>query len=140
MPASIYPEHDTVNLDHIDHVAITVRDLQRSMQWYRDVLGLERRYEDAWGGEPPWMTCAGDTCVALFPAEGEIREAPAPPESIAMRHFAFRIDRPGFEEARLDLTQRGLEPRFEDHGVSHSLYIADPDGHRIEITTYDVPA
>ena len=29
-------------------------------------------------------------------------------------------------------------PRLEDHGVAHSLYFADPDGHRLELTTYEI--
>ena len=36
----------------IDHVAIRVTDVARSVGWYRDVLGLERRYEDVWGDFP----------------------------------------------------------------------------------------
>ena len=26
---------------------------------------------------------------------------------------------------------------FSDHGLSHSIYLRDPDGHQIELTTYD---
>ncbi len=58
--------------------------------------------------------------------------------TIAMRHLAFRVDRANFEQAQIDLRQRGIEFEFEDHTVSHSIYIYDPDGHRIEITTYEV--
>ena len=127
-----------MDLKNIDHVAITVSDLDRSVTWYRDVLGLERRYEDAWGGDPPYMMCAGDSCVALFPADGELRNAPPAAESIAMRHFSFRTDRKGFDQARRELVERGLAPKFADHGISHSVYVGDPDGHRIEITTYEI--
>lgn len=55
-----------MNLDQIDHVALTVSDPQKSLEWYRDVLGLERRYEDAWG-DYPIVVCAGETGIALFP-------------------------------------------------------------------------
>jgi catechol-2,3-dioxygenase len=27
---------------------------------------------------------------------------------------------------------------FQDHDVSHSIYFSDPDGHRLELTTYEV--
>ena len=27
---------------------------------------------------------------------------------------------------------------FSDHGASHSLYFRDPDGHLVELTTYEV--
>ena len=32
----------------------------------------------------------------------------------------------------------GIEFRFSDHGACHSVYFKDPDGHQIELTTYEV--
>src|SRR3990172_1926270 len=69
-----------------------MRDLGASREWYREVLGMERRFEDEWGEVPTVMclpTAAGDECVALFPVEG----SPKPPpgrDVVAMRHFAWR--------------------------------------------------
>ena len=122
---------------HIDHVAIAVKDVHASAAWYQEMFGLERRFEDVWGDDPPVMVCAGDTCVALFPTEGD----PAPPpgrEAVAMRHFAFVLDRANFEGARESFDELGTEYQFADHEVCHSLYISDPDGHRIELTTYEL--
>ena len=123
-------------VEHIDHVALTVRDVPRSVAWYRDVLGLERRYEDAWGDEPA-VVCAGDTCLALFPASVPSPAATPGPDTIAMRHVAFAVSRDGLEAARRRFAGLGIEAREEDHGISRSLYIADPDGHRVEVTTYE---
>lgn len=36
----------------IDHVSLEVSDPLRSAGWYREVLGLERRFEEAWGDVP----------------------------------------------------------------------------------------
>ena len=55
-----------------------------------------------------------------------------------MRHFAFRVDRKNFEAAQERMRWLGVEFREDDHGVSRSIYIHDPDGHEIEITTYEV--
>lgn len=52
-------------LDRIDHVALTVADVDRSVAWYRDVLGLERRHEEA-GGSYPAVMYAGPTGIACF--------------------------------------------------------------------------
>ncbi len=126
-----------MKLEHIDHVAITVSDVERSVIWYQEVLGLERRHEDAWGAVPS-MVCAGETCVALFPPESD-HPSPVPDhDTIAMRHFAFRVDRRGFEVAQQRFRAMGIDFTFADHDICHSIYIADPDGHRIEITTYDL--
>jgi catechol 2,3-dioxygenase-like lactoylglutathione lyase family enzyme len=118
-------------LQHIDHVAIAVSDIKRSTEWYQDVLGLERRYPE-W--DEPVMLRAGETCVALFSARGN--SAPPPGgNAIAMRHFAFFVDRPGFEAAQAAFREAGMDVDFADHGPVHSIYISDPDGYRIELTT-----
>lgn len=126
-----------LRLDGIDHVALTVRDLGRSVTWYQAVLGLERRYEEVWG-DFPVVLGVGTTSLALFPAA---MPDPAPPpgrEMLSVRHIAFRVSRAAFEQARDELEAHGLAPRFEDHTAAHSLYFTDPDGHQLEITTYDV--
>ena len=124
-----------MELDGIDHVAIWVSDVERSVAWYREVLGLERRYE-VWGNSPA-MVGAGTTCLALF---GVHAGEPRPPGdgTIGMRHIAFRVDGDGFERAQAELRKRGVEFSFQDHGVSHSIYFRDPDRHELEITTYDL--
>jgi catechol 2,3-dioxygenase-like lactoylglutathione lyase family enzyme len=128
-----------LRVEGIDHVALTVRDVPRSVAWYRDVLGLERRYEDVWGDHPA-VVGAGTTALALFPTRVP---APGPPpgrEVLSVRHIAFRVDRAAFARARSHLEACGIVPTFEDHGAAHSLYFADPDGHQLEITTYELPA
>ncbi len=124
-------------VDHIDHVALAVRDVQRSVAWYREVLGMERRHQEAWGDYPAVVT-AGETSLALFPCESPNPKPRPDHDTIAMRHVAFAVDRAGFETARERFKELGIESQFSDHGIAHSLYISDPDGHMLEITTYEV--
>jgi catechol 2,3-dioxygenase-like lactoylglutathione lyase family enzyme len=128
-----------LRVEGIDHVALTVRDVRRSVAWYRDVLGLERRYEGVWG-DVPAVVGAGTTAQALFPAR--VPEPGPPPrrEVLAVRHIAFRVGRADFAQARAHLEACGIVPTFENHVAAHSLYFADPDGPQLEITTYDLPA
>ena len=126
-----------MRVEGLDHVALTVRDIARSVAWYIEVLGLERRFEEIWGDFPA-VVGAGTTALALFPASVT---DPAPPpgrDTISARHIAFRVDGAMFAEARRELEEHGLAPVFQDHTASHSLYVHDPDGHEVEITTYDV--
>lgn len=82
---------------------------------------------------------AGESGVALFPAASSDPETVRDPrDTITMRHFAFRVDRDNFKRAEERMRWAGVEFRHEDHGVSHSIYIRDPDGHEIEITSYDL--
>jgi catechol-2,3-dioxygenase len=46
------------------------------------------------------------------------------------------LDRPNFEQARLDLDALGIAYEVWDHGICDSLYLADPEGHQIELTSY----
>jgi len=117
----------------LDHVALVVADMRRSIAWYADVLGMERRYAGVWdGGGHPVVLCNGDACVALFePVEGDLVEADG-----VNRHFAIRLDRSGFDAARAELAEPGIEAELWDHTICHSLY--DPDGHQVELTTYDL--
>lgn len=124
-------------LDHLDHVALNVRDLEHSAEWYQKVLGLTRRYGQVW--QVPVVLCAGVTCVALFPAANPDMPSSSEQRNVgALRHVAFRVDRANFDRARADLNKAGIEFDFEDHEIAQSIYFRDPDGHVIELTTYEV--
>jgi catechol 2,3-dioxygenase-like lactoylglutathione lyase family enzyme len=126
-------------LQQIDHVALTVTDMEKSIAWYRDVLGLVRRHEDAWGDHPA-MLCAGSTCVALFPLRSvESSAVTTALNPATMGHLAFRTTYGDLLEAEKNLQARGIPFEFQNHGIAHSIYFADPDGHQLEITTYDLP-
>ena len=125
-----------MRLEGIDHVALAVRDQKASEAWYREVLGLERRHQETWG-DFPIVVGAGTTSLALFPRNPD--EAPFPPGGMpSLRHIAFRVDAANFERAQSELESRGIDFTFEDHHIAHSIYFHDPDGYRLEITTYEL--
>ncbi len=122
-------------IEAFDHVALIVQDMERAMQWYQEVLGMQRRYQDVWTGKrDPVVMATGDVQVALFlPASGEsIR-----PHNLN-EHFAVRVDRTNFEQARRELEERGITFKESDHKICVSLYFFDPDGNQIEVTTFDL--
>jgi catechol 2,3-dioxygenase-like lactoylglutathione lyase family enzyme len=125
-----------MKLEALDHVGVPVSDIDRSIEWYQRVLGLERAHEDISGSNPAVLAANG-TGVALFAAKGE-------PSPAAMfrppAHVCFRLSARGYESARAELEEADIKYEEFDHQVSRSMYIRDPDSHRIEITTYEVPA
>ena len=123
-----------IKVEGLDHVAIAAKDVARSLDWYRDVLGLERRHADVWG-DMPVMMCAGNTCIAIFPLTDDHSAATKGPRLL---HVAFRTNRETFEQAQKDLKALGIVFEFQDHEIAHSIYFRDPDGYKLEITTYDL--
>ena len=126
-----------MQLEGIDHVALAVRNVEESAKWYADVLGFERRYQEMWGGVPTFIA-KGNTAIALFPLRSNDSTHASPTRRIGMLHLAFRADRENFLGAQQELSKRGIKFEFQDHQISHSIYFRDPDGHELEITTYDL--
>jgi catechol 2,3-dioxygenase-like lactoylglutathione lyase family enzyme len=149
-----------MEVEGIDHVAMSVRDVERAAQWYIDVLGFERRFDGMWDGVPVFIG-KGTTALALFPVRAGSRMEPAGAErhgregprgltsraasqssdnrgKIRMLHLAMRANRQNFLEAQEELKRRGIKFEFQDHEISHSIYFHDPDGHVLEITTYEL--
>jgi catechol 2,3-dioxygenase-like lactoylglutathione lyase family enzyme len=123
-----------MKLQGIDHVAIAVPDIAKTVAWYCEVLGFERRHADAWNGIPAFIG-TGSTALALFPAQARKQ---AVDHSGRILHLAFRADRAGFVRAQEELQRRGISFHFEDHGVAHSIYFRDLNDLRLEITTYEI--
>src|SRR5215469_214834 len=126
-----------MQLDGIDHVAMGVRDIEQSVKWYTEVLGLERLHEGAWDGVPTFIG-KGNTGLALFPARPGAKPTSSSHRELRMLHLAFRADWENFVAAQHELKKRGIEFEFQDHEISHSIYFRDPDGHQLEITTYEL--
>jgi catechol 2,3-dioxygenase-like lactoylglutathione lyase family enzyme len=124
-----------MQLEGIDHVAMGVRDIERSAKWYIEVLGFERLHDGMWNGVPTFIG-KGNTGIALFPANQEPKTSAH--REIRMLHLAFRADRENFSAAQQELKKCGIKFEFQDHEIAHSIYFRDPDGHQLEITTYDV--
>ena len=116
-------------LVYLDHVAIRVRDVEASAQWYVDVLGLTRFQPEEW--KPfPVMVMVGRSGLALFPES----DPPTSAQTKEAFHLAFRVDNEGLESLRSKLEKLGVQVTFEDHVHFHSIYFRDPDGYRLEIT------
>jgi catechol 2,3-dioxygenase-like lactoylglutathione lyase family enzyme len=126
-----------MQLEGIDHVALGVRDIEQSVKWYIDVLGFERLHEGMWDGVPTFIG-KGKTGIALFPASSDAKPTSLSHRELRMLHLAFRADRDNFLAAQRELQKRGIEFEFQDHEISHSIYFRDPDGHALEITTYEL--
>ena len=122
----------TFHLDRLDHVSLNVGDRPASIAWYRDVLGLEQRNEPRQDDWPVFMGEFG-SCIALFQAAVVVRARQGVDRSAPRRLHGRQDD---LERAQEHLVAHGVEFRAEDHGNALSVYLTDPDGNVVELTTY----
>jgi catechol 2,3-dioxygenase-like lactoylglutathione lyase family enzyme len=122
-----------LRLEYLDHLTLTTRDVQASLRFYRDVLGLTPG--PVWRDEITMLRCGATYLAIAHWAEGKA-SAPQPP--ITLDHFAFRVDRATFEQALVELPKAGVPiEQVSDHGICRSLYVRDPDHHQVELTCYE---
>jgi catechol 2,3-dioxygenase-like lactoylglutathione lyase family enzyme len=124
-----------------DHVVIPVRDADRALAFYRDLLGLplvDALSGDDWDGFPWLMMMFGlgdDRQVVLV----ALRGWPEPPPDRlpkAARHYAFAVESaPEYAAWKQRIVAAGLDHWEEDHDAQRSIYFADPEGTILEITT-----
>jgi catechol 2,3-dioxygenase-like lactoylglutathione lyase family enzyme len=118
----------------IDHVAIRVRDQQKSIEWYQKVLGLRIAEFPNWKNYPVFMS-GGDFGLAIFPAKTSEPEIDKSSKNSRIDHFAFNLSSEDFEKARQHFEAIGIDFQVQDHYYFYSLYTKDPDGHTVELTT-----
>lgn len=121
-------------IDYLDHVAIRVKDMNLSSKWYSEVLGLEIVKKDKWGTFPIFLMNK-NFGIALFPANTNDPVLDLKSKNIKIDHFAFNVSNDDFEEAQQYFEQKNISFDFQDHHYFHSIYLSDPDGHKVELTT-----
>src|SRR5438045_9649072 len=107
-------------IEALDHVALAVRDVERSAQWYADVLGFKREHEGMWNGVPIFIG-NGAAAIALFPARDKAGSMSHDRAAVRTLHFAFRNDRAHFLRAQVELKKRWFHYDFEVHVYSTSF-------------------
>ncbi len=121
-------------IDFLDHVAIRVRDLDHSAEWYERILGLKKYKLEAWGEFPVFML-SGKSGIALFPANSRQEAIKLKSRDIRIDHFAINVTMADFLKAQEHFNSEGIDFEFQDHHYFHSIYLSDPDGHTVELTT-----
>lgn len=117
----------------IGHVHIKVSDLDRSITFYRDALGLEVMQRIGSGAA---FLSAGGYHHHLGLNTWESRRGPAPaPGTTGLYHVAFLYpSRVALARALRRLNAFGVPlDGAADHGVSEALYLHDPDGNGLEL-------
>ena len=109
-----------------DFLIIGSTDVDRSVKFYGEVLGLERGKQ--WGNMPGYEFETGNLTIAVIQSDAfglEFKPSPNPLE--------FHVD--DFEAAKSELESRGVEFQGEpiDSGVCLQSFFRDPDGNMLGI-------
>jgi catechol 2,3-dioxygenase len=117
----------------IGHVHLKVSDLQRAIQFYRDVLGFELMQQ--LGDQAAFLSAGGyHHHIGLNTWESK-GGSPPPPGTTGLYHVAIRYpDRQTLAQAVQGVLDAGVRlSGASDHGVSEAIYLHDPDLNGIEL-------
>jgi catechol 2,3-dioxygenase-like lactoylglutathione lyase family enzyme len=118
-------------VEHVDFWAVPVTDMERSITFYRDTLGLPQTNE---GGFPEFKL--GDNGFLYLLSLEAVGSAFRGPHDAG---FALRV--PDVHEARQELEAKGVEFRGDvlDTGVCHMAFFGDPDGNQLVLHRHYAP-
>ncbi|SJN58784.1 Glutathione transferase FosA [Vibrio ruber DSM 16370] len=105
----------------LNHITIAVSNLERSLKFYRDILGFTAHVK--------WQNGA-------YLSVGELwfclsYDEPCPKNDYT--HIAFDIPSDEFEAYSSHIMSLGVKIWKENQSEGQSLYILDPDGHKLEL-------
>ena len=121
-------------VEGIDHVVLIVRDVERSAAWYVDKLGLEAaRLEEFRRGETPFASIriSSSAVIDLLPGD---------PVGKNVDHVALvvgpNVDLEALVASGEFDVRAGPMRIWGARGYGMGIYVADPDGHVLELKSY----
>lgn len=141
----------TIQIEQIHHVAYRCKDAKETVEWYKKnlnmdfILAFAEDYVPSTKAFDPYMHLfldAGNGNVLAFfelPTQPEMGRDENTPKWV--QHIALKVkDRDALVAAKAHLEENGVDVLgITNHGIFHSIYFFDPNGHRLELA-YDDPA
>ena len=123
----------SIKVKAFDHIVLRCADVESTLGWYVDILGLSPVRVDEWRrGEAPFPSARIDAGTIIDFIEGDT-------DGGRLDHLCLVIAETDLEElasAGVFEVVDGPGPRFGAQGVGESLYVLDPDGGTVELRHY----
>ena len=135
-------EGPLVKITELDHIGLRVKDVEASLNFYSELLGLKTERVDEWRkGEIgfPSVRLNADTLIDFFLSEKKVDNAN---KEINQDHFCLVIEPTNMENLKTKLEELGVRiydgpgKRWGAHGDAISLYMYDPDQNVVELRCY----
>ena len=131
-----------MGIHQLNHAVLYVRDVERSVSFYADVLGFSRANDIGIPGAA-FLTAPdsrNDHDLGLFEVGTEAADSNAGRRGVGLYHLAWEVQTlADLRDIAVRLQQVGALRGASDHGTSKSLYGRDPDGLEFEVV-WLVPA
>ena len=121
----------------IDHVAFNVRDLDKALEFYTKVIGLNiTEREPSKPGIEYFLDC-GPSLLGIIQAHDLTTSHLFANEGLGANHFSFRIASKDFDAMIAHLEKHQVKIEFaKKRPKSWSLYFYDLDGNKLEATAW----
>lgn len=130
-------------ITRLNHAVLYVRDVERSVRFYTEILGFRRVDFGAEMRGAAFLQAPGSTNdhdIGLFEIGEAARASEAGRGEVGLYHLAWEVDTLAeLERLAQQLTQAGALVGASDHSTTKSLYAKDPDGLEFEVA-WVVPA
>ena len=121
----------------LDHVNITVKDLEQSIRWYQDILGMRVVEQGKTGLGKRWAIVERDDSMICMTEYPNYKSANLMDntEFFQIYHFGFRTpDKKAWEDVVSEHNLKLYYGGVNEYPNSLSWYIKDPSGHTIEVS------
>ena len=123
----------TLRITGLDHIVLVSADVERTLAWYCDLLGLEPERVEEWRrGEVPFPSVRVSPTTIIDLIAGE-------PVDGRLDHFCLVVEPTDLDAIAASgefTVVDGPARRFGARGEGTSLYVRDPDGTLVELRHY----